>query len=178
MASAGSQWHLCWQPQAGAADVAPIVSPCPPRTGRLDPEATSRGSRYLLPEFYVQFCILKRQLNEEKSLAEEGGGGGISSSIGPSTFLISIFPPFQFPPLPVETGSPRHNDGKAAIFTREAVMILNNCLLNKQTPRGRNRPPMLLCHPQHPVPPTAPALLSRHAATPAKCCIYICHLYF
>lgn len=96
---------------------------------------------------------------EEKSPAEEGGGGGISPSTGPSSFLISIFPPFQFPPLTVETGSPRHSDGKAAVFVREAVRILNNCLLNKQTPRGRNRPPPLLCHPQHPVPPTAPALL-------------------
>lgn len=145
--------------------MAPIVSPCPPRTGRLDPEATSRGSRYLLPEFYVQFCILKRQLNEEKSLAEEGGGGGVSPSIGPSTFLISIFPPFQFPPLPVETGSPRHNDGKAAIFTCEAVMILNNCLLNKQTNTQRKKSP-----PNAALPPTASSATDRPSTSQQTRC--------
>lgn len=69
--------HLCWQPRAGARRPPtwhPAPSPCPvPRARRRTlPSATSGGSDYPLPNFYVRFYVLKRKRNEEGSPADEG----------------------------------------------------------------------------------------------------------
>lgn len=116
--AAGSQWPpllAATGRSVEAADVAPscITLPCPllwvhwEAGAEGEPFGHKQGLRLRTSEFYVCFSVLKYIKNpkqNKESPAEEGGGGSISPSAGPSSFFSSLLPPFNFCPYLLKGG--------------------------------------------------------------------------